>query len=216
MGDSTMRNIFIPIIVAVACAGSPATAFEPTIKVAVENPSRPTIIGVTNLPDHTELMIAVRRKQSRFEAESKVAVSGGHFRSEPFSQLENDLNPGTYEVEVTMPYAMLQPSDARAAMGDNGENLSGPLVKRDQFGVTVISKTNFKVGSGDNAQLDAQARATEAKEMDRWIVDNCNSIIGYANRLAQQGVVSGGPITGSDRDAKVSACIKDLRATAPK
>src|SRR5713101_3452740 len=85
-----------------------AVALEPTIRVVVERPQRPVVNGQTNLPDGTELMISIRRKESNYFAEDQVNVSGGSFRSQKFSERGSDLNPGKYSVEVLMPFPGVQ------------------------------------------------------------------------------------------------------------
>jgi hypothetical protein len=129
---------------------SSASRLEPTITITVEKPSRPTIVGTTNLPDGTELMITVRRIEVTYLAQSTVIVSGSHFRSEQFDQSGHDLPSGTYTVEITMPIAEVQPDRVKAVIGRDGENLAGPLVKSAAFGLIVIEyTTTFDVSLGN-------------------------------------------------------------------
>ena len=48
-----------------------AAALEPTITVDIE-PQRPVVKGETNLPDGTELMVTVSRKESSYSAQDQV------------------------------------------------------------------------------------------------------------------------------------------------
>lgn len=86
------------------------------------------VAGETNLPDGMQLMISLRNPNTDYFAQDKVTVNEGRFRSAAFSNRGAALPSGTYEVSISSPLPRLQPSSVRAAIGENGEGLKGPVV----------------------------------------------------------------------------------------
>jgi len=89
--------------------------------------------GYTNLPPRTRLTIHLtdgsshsnRRGQSWY---LRLEVSAtGEFQGK-FDRHESSPPDGLYFLDVTVPFAMLQPPTVRVAMGRNGDKLCGPLV----------------------------------------------------------------------------------------
>jgi hypothetical protein len=209
-------RIVIIILVCGFCTIS-MRALEPKLRVFVDNPWRPVVMGTTNLPDGTELMISISRTHSDYHAQDKTTVSGGHFKSVQFSQAGGDLNPGTYRIELIMPRSIVQPQEVQNVIGHTGEHLTGPLVRRAGIlGATVESTTTFTVGAASNKKLDTQARAARAKERARWIAESCNSSIDMVNTLVRQGKASGHEIIGAEREAHIAACIKEVSSGKDK
>jgi hypothetical protein len=138
---------------------------EPVIKAILENPSRPIVIGETNLPDDTSLLITISRKEASYRASDKVVVRDGRFRTTQFSQKGKELNPGTYSVELVMPVAGGQPASVRAVIGDHGEKLIGPTVKHNTFGRFVKQYVAFKVGGSVNEEADRRAREQQQRDI---------------------------------------------------
>jgi hypothetical protein len=121
-----MRRISVAFIVLFFHCGV-AAALEPTFKINVETPPRPVVNGQTNLPDGTELIISINRKETDYLAQDKVEVAGGKFTTQEFSEHGSDLSPGTYSVEVLMPVQSNE--SVLSIIGKDGEKLTGPLVK---------------------------------------------------------------------------------------
>lgn len=119
------------------------------IKVEGEPGRKPRISGETNLPEGTELSIGIEGKTSNFSGGDKAIVSGGWFRSVPFGP-EGGLKPGQYVASVLTPIPQVQPAQVREAMGVNGENLRGPLVKRSSIGPTVEVEQDFQLDERGN------------------------------------------------------------------
>lgn len=120
--------------------------------------------GTTNLPTSTNLMLSVEeRMQGGFRGQSKCSVaSDGSFDSEAFGP-HGGLKDGLYVAEVMMPIARVQPDNVKKVIGENGENLSGPLVENGSFGVTLSAKKEFTIGGAQAAQAQQQ-RAKDAEE----------------------------------------------------
>lgn len=120
--------------------------------------------GTTNLPTNTKLMLSVEEHlQGGFHGQSKSSVaSDGSFTSEAFGPTDG-LKDGLYIAEVVMPIPRVQPNDVRRIIGENGENLSGPLVENGTFGVTLSAKKEFTIGGAQAVQAQQQ-RAKDAEE----------------------------------------------------
>lgn len=180
-------------------------ALTPTVTAAVDNPLRPTVNGKTNLPDGTELLLTLSRKESRFEAQTKVTVAKGAFRSEQFSQKGADLNPGNYTLEIIMPVSQVQSGEVRKVIGMDGEKLSGPLVKSGALGKVVRYVTTFSAGRASSAEADRAARAREQTDRDRWVDQSCHDIV--------QRSAPGATLPA--RRAAMSKCVNEIKGKKP-
>jgi hypothetical protein len=196
----------IALSVAAISASGICLALTPTLTTAIENPVRPIVTGQTNLPDGTQLLLTISRAESRFEAQSKVKVVKGGFRSEQFSQKGADLNPGKYKLEIVMPVAAVQTPEVRAVIGTNGEKMSGPLVKPGVVGKVVRYATSFNAGGASNAQADQAARAQQQSDRDRWVEESCHDIVQRASPGA----------TLANRRVAMAKCVSDVKAKKPK
>ena len=120
--------------------------------------------GTTNLPTNTNLMLSVEeRMQGGFRGQSKCSVaSDGSFSSEAFGPA-GGLKDGLYIAEVMMPIPRMQSDGVRKLIGENGENLSGPLVENGTIGVTISAKKEFTIGGVQAVQPQKQ-RAKDVEE----------------------------------------------------
>lgn len=127
----------------------------------------PTIVGRTNLPDTTKLMLSVGRKSGGFFGQSKASVANGCLVAGPFSSKSAPLPPGEYSVQVSTPLPGLQPASVQAIIGDEGQNLRGPNVTTSKmFGKTkFVEVTNRFKMPGDSKSFDQQHRA-KVRERD--------------------------------------------------
>ena len=150
---------------------SPSTPMneEVILRISFEEDSklRPKITGETNLPDNTELLVTVSGKSTSFNGQDKTSVQSGRFQAGPFGS-SNGLKPGQYTVDVVMPIPPIQPDSVRAVIGQNGENLRGSLVTKEQLGVSVKVEQAFKITptgitSGKANTKEIQAGLTQAK-----------------------------------------------------
>ena len=73
-----------------------------------------------------------------------------HFSRESFGPT-NGLKEGIYVAKALMPISRVQPDRVRRVIGQNGEKLTGPLVKDGQLGVTVSADKEFTIGGADIA-----------------------------------------------------------------
>lgn len=88
------------LVFAAASLSVPALAFEPEMRLAVDDPARPVFHASTNLPDGAELIVMVNRLG--YVGQDKVTVRNGQFDTTRFSQEGMPLQRGMYKVEVSM------------------------------------------------------------------------------------------------------------------
>lgn len=145
-----------PASIASTAAQLPPFKDGVVLNITIESdPGRkPRISGETNLPEGTELSVGIEGKTSNFSGGDKAIVSQGRFRSVPFGPAEG-LKPGQYVATVTTTYPQVQPAPVREAMGANGENLRGPLVKRDGIGPTVEVEQAFQLDASGTIKTGA-------------------------------------------------------------
>lgn len=127
----------------IACAISiNANALEVTMSVKSDGKPSPSIIGQTNLPNGTTLLVDVGVPPG-YWAQSSATVSNGSFKTEAFSRDGAPLQAGNYAVTATVGMAQVQPQSVQAVFGDRGKNLTGPLIETDDFGSSPIYKTEL-------------------------------------------------------------------------
>jgi len=163
-------------LVMMIVASTLSHALEVVVSAEVQTPPRPTIHGSSNLPDGTKLAVIVTRQESAYRAEALTEMKSGRFVIGPLSQRGNDLNPGVYNLEVSMASTTDQPLAVREMVGRQGEKLLGPLTKRDGRSRTVRYATTFQVGVGVNAELDRAARERAKMSQTRWWKKQCTEI----------------------------------------
>jgi hypothetical protein len=125
--------------------------------------NRVVVFGDTNLPPGTQLGISVNEEVASgfYGQSSQVVGADQRFESVTFGPT-GGLEPGRYEIDVTMPVARAQPSHVRAIIGEKGENLTGPLVQPGplNFG-SVVRLTKHIVIGGTEAVAQQRQRLTE-------------------------------------------------------
>jgi hypothetical protein len=149
LGDEMNKILFA--LAAVFFSGN-LWAIDVQISTSVEGNANPTIIGNTNLPDSTSLMVTISRQQDSYRAQSKTKVSRGKFYAGPFSRKGEPLNPGVYKLDISTPLATLQPPEVQAVIGKSGNNLKGMLIKTLPFGHNVV-KYQKEIWIGENASI---------------------------------------------------------------
>ena len=178
-----------------------------TLSARLEGGAKPAVVGITNLPDGTLLMVTLSRKQSSYSAQDKATVSGGSFRAGPFSQQGADLNPGKYTINIGSPLTALQPASVQAAFGDSGSNLKGPLAEPSPFGGTVVDySTQAAITGSADGGLDAAARDKAKQDLHQWFIDSCDDRCRIVKGVAvKQGKTF-------DQDACYQQCLAEIPA----
>ncbi|WP_315773795.1 MULTISPECIES: hypothetical protein [unclassified Bradyrhizobium] len=160
-------------IINASVAGQANKSLEAVIIARADGSASPAIVGVTNLPDGTKLLIGLRRKEANYFAQARAIVGGGQFRSERFTALGKPLPPGNYRLEITMPLAAMQTSAVQDIIGRDGERLTGKLVERSPHGVILNSVTAINVGGPPSRAADEAARRDSDAAMEKWRRESC-------------------------------------------
>ena len=121
--------------------------------VEVEQPEAKfvKIIGTTNLPIATHLMLSLTSADISYHAQSKVEVGdNGIFASEVFSNSDKSdmaaMSHGLYTLEIVTPIISVQPEPVKVKLGTKGRNLVGNYVSEDIiFGKTVRFIKDFEI-----------------------------------------------------------------------
>ncbi len=122
-------------------------AFDGNITVSLEiniTNNKPLIIGTTNLPEGTELIVSVEGKDTKFTGQDKSTIKNGKFKCGPYGPAQG-LSKGKYVADVTMPYPFVQPDHVQEIIGKNGENLKGSLVEKKKLGALINYSQEFDV-----------------------------------------------------------------------
>jgi len=190
--------------IAALMIASPALhATQVELTTAVEGELQPTIKGNCNLPDGMKLVVRVSRKESAFQFETAVEVQSAHFEVGPLLQGSGDLNAGLYHVEIMSQPPSDQPDAVKAAIGQKGQELRGPLTRRYSGATWVRLLTTFEVAGVPNPELDEARRAQVRLSETRWWRKNCTEICSGGERYAEQ---RGKPF---DRPACFKTCINN-------
>lgn len=176
-----------------------------TISARLEGGSKPSIVGVTNLPDGTSLVVTLARKQRSYSAQEKVRVSGSSFTAGPFSQRGAELNPGEYQIRIGSPLTALQPANVQLAFGERGSRLRGPYTGPSPVGGTVVRFfTNVEIGNGENPILDAAEQSQAQLDLRQWRInacgDGCRLVSGVADVRGES----------FDQNACTQRCLADF------
>jgi hypothetical protein len=160
-----------------ASTASPQVQIQPldkgvvlTFRIETNGTRRPTIVGETNLPDGTDLMISIDSGTIRYNASSKALVQDGHFQSETFSKSNSDLEAGRYTAQVSMPVALVQSQSVRAVIGEKGENLKGSLVEQGNLGLTVSRKQPFQLKADGSIILAGNTKGLATAEKNAFAI----------------------------------------------
>lgn len=103
------------------------------LSVDFDSQGRAQIMGSTNLPNATILMVDVFNREG-YHAQDKINVFNGKFQAGPFSYHGGGLTGESYTVDVLMPLPKVQPTSVKNIIGQKGEFLSGNLIVRDESG----------------------------------------------------------------------------------
>ena len=166
---------------------SPALhATQVELTTAVEGELRPTIEGNCNLPDRMKLIVRVTRKESAFESETPIEVQSGHFAVGPLMQANADLNQGEYHVEIMSVHPTDQPDAVRAAIGQKGQGLQGPLTIRYSGATWVRVLTTFQIGRAANPETDRPG-ASRSIIPDAMVAQRLHGNLFGANAMQSRG-----------------------------
>lgn len=128
-----------------------------TINAKIEGGSKPTVIGETNLPTGTTLLVTLSNERERYTAQSSIRVGQGKFAAGPFTYNNQPVYPGKYTATISMPMVEAQPDSLRTLFGENGSRLKGPHVKSEKIGasheynsVELVVSATIEAGAEDH------------------------------------------------------------------
>lgn len=172
------RSFFLPMIIVFAIASSSEVAFalDVQIRVSAEVKESVTIVGVTNLPHGSQLLISLRRPQAKYFAQAKTVVVNGVFRAGPFTANQSTPPPGDYFVDVTFPLAHVQAPEVRKLIGENSEKLRGKLVVKSTLGTYAELSTKLNIGGSALKEADENSRRRAEIELIRFRKESCEFI----------------------------------------
>jgi len=212
-GKEREADVVHPDVVVPNEAERPAEVFDGvvTLSARLDGGRRPLVVGITNLPDNSALMITLSRKRSSYSGQQKVNVANGAFQAGPFAQGEQDLLPGDYDLQISTPITMFQPNNVQAAFGPNGARLRGDLVTEaptpfDEDRV-VQYETNVLVTGATSDASDAKAREQERQNLEKWWASSCDT----ARRIIKRVADSEGK--AFDEKAHYQKCLAEHQTT---
>lgn len=197
-----------------AATGLPPLSDGVVLTAAVqEDPGRrPVVTGETNLPDGTEGFASIESKTTKKGGSDKFTVQGGRFRAGPFSDGGQGLAPGSYTLDVTIAIAQVQPPQVRAIIGQNGENLRGPLVERDGIGTSVQLSQDFRLD--ERGKVTAGADIAAVEQSAQAALKEARAVLQALQKLERQGREMES-LRGDDVD-KLRRCGELMRARQPE
>lgn len=193
---------YLILLLLLAFSASEAFALNVTMSTKIQGGDKPIVLGKTNLPDGTDLMVSIERNKNAYGGQSKVKVSRGEFRVGPFSQKGSAFNPGTYTLKITVPFAPTQPASVQSVIGDHGQKLQGSLVKKGALGKFAEYRTSFKVAGAESVIKDKMARQQDKKDRHEWWIKSCKDICTTAQ-------VQSGDITDFDWERCYNKCLAE-------
>jgi len=143
----------------------------------VGDPTRPEVVGITNLPDGASLGVTLSRTQIGFTTDADATVSGGRFHFPPLTKDGGPLPPGSYRLDVSTPMARFQPPDVLALVGNEYSNYTGPR-RMDPygFGHTIEVETTYKVPGEMSADAVRKEQQRRYAELGQWARKSCAEI----------------------------------------
>jgi hypothetical protein len=166
--------------------------------------------GATNLPDGTDLMISVYRRETHYSAGGNVSVKGGAFKTGPYTDNGGPLSGGQYTVVVSTPIWDVQPAAVKVPLGARYSNFAGPLVSKTQFGTIIARKISVAVPGHVDAAADAAARKTRDAASYEQLRRNCYTIPDAAARMTHQ------TLSEDRRQTMIAECLADAEADHKK
>jgi hypothetical protein len=107
------------------------------LSFGVEGGRRPYALGETNLPEGSLLEVSVRDAQGDKLGALRTTVRAYRFACDPLGP-PGGLPPGEYQVQVALVELGEQPAHVRAILGERGERLAGPHLRRGADGLPGV------------------------------------------------------------------------------
>lgn len=217
---SSVSAIVLPLVISLAsCSATPETqndasnnvAAGPALSPDAPQPlefvvvARPIANGVhiegrTNLPDGTEIMLDVRRPP--ITGGDKAIVLNGQFASDILPKDGKPIPNGSYEVEVSTPFADVQPESVKSQVGPDYRALTGPLLVKSEFGGRIVDySAKVHIGGAVGPKADQAARKAAYHWHENFAERSCRSNPDSVERL------TGTQMTDAQRTRSVASCL---------
>ncbi|MBS9404494.1 hypothetical protein KG088_12720 [Halomonas sp. TRM85114] len=120
--------------------------------------------GESNLPPGAQLEVIVERERSGVRWRSRTDMGEGSFSAGPFGP-GSGLADGGYLISVQLTESAVQPKAVREQIGEQGQHLSGPLVRTSRHGLGKVAghAQRFMVGDEPRRTHD-QVNVVEMEE----------------------------------------------------
>lgn len=128
---------------------------EIDVAATLRSDRRLMVEGETNLPEGARLLIVVERELSGVRWQTRTEVQGSRFEAGPFGP-GSGLPDGGYSITVNLPEASVQPPAIREQIGDQGEHLTGSLVRSSRHGLGQVASYSrrYLIGSEPRRTTD--------------------------------------------------------------
>ena len=149
------------------------------LKVEKTSDNRAGIVGETNLPDGSEILLSMRSNLGS-EAQDKVIISNGKFSTTLGS--ETGLVTAKYTVDaIFSPFS--QSDDVRAIVGSKGEKLKGELVSESTVieGMKLASSLPVEFNVGDQSVISKTE--DDNNQLARGIYNEVQNLINQAKAM---------------------------------
>jgi hypothetical protein len=181
----------LAVLVTLGFAAQPCGAIDVMLIIESNGANPPSLVGTTNLPDGTELMIDLRRPANKYFGQDKSVIHSGTFRAGPFSKSGQPLAPGKYEITAGTPLPGFMSGAVRAVIGESGENLHGKFTKKSDIGRARVVDyvTTLTIKGEVSAARDRKDAEDATRELAAWNVqachDRCRIVETYAIKTNQ-------------------------------
>lgn len=116
------------------------------------NDGRVIVTGKTNLPDGTEFLVTISDEAIAYDAQDHAVVKNGEFLAGPLGA-DSGLLAGKYLIEILMPIPSTQIEAVQLVVGNEGQYLTGPLVKDSAWGGKVV-EYSFSYSIGTDTEIE--------------------------------------------------------------
>jgi hypothetical protein len=171
-----MRTILLAIFLFITAPF--AQALDVTMGATILGDDHPYVLGSTNLPAGTKLLIQLRLKDNggEYRAFSDAFVGDtGKFRSERFANSRFGLKPATYTISVTLGHLSFQPSAVREVLGQSGNHMRGPLIVGQPFRTELRYMTDVKVAKSASAIQAEKDGPTRPQSLLKSCTASCDA-----------------------------------------
>jgi hypothetical protein len=182
-----VRAVILAALICSALFVAPASAIVVTLSAYVEGNERPVVVGESNLPDGTIVIVTLTRRSDGYYHQIITSVQGGAFRAGPFGLNTRPLATGYYDITLLVPVAWKQPRSVQHVIGKNGEKLEGPLVVMSEaYRVNVVEAHIDLIVGNPPPEEDTATRAREQEKRHSDYTESCRDLCDVGQSFADE------------------------------